>query len=293
MKAIHIESVLLTTTLVIAFFVSVNVFSENSSPLQNTSKPHFVALEANHPLAMAHQELKQAHEDFSKGNIGAVQKDLDAASKWLQNSKISNNTKTRDEAVKLANEIQTLHKQLIHPSDEHESMLTRFWHRSSALVKHEVQHLAKSWNSASTENKIFKHLLDARLYFRFAEHELFFSYNPKKTKGALNDTLEYLDKADKIANPGLHKKIVLLKKDIQILKKSHVNTSEQQSIINALETASASLRKASKESALRIKARLKILTTQIEDLKNEIGVLGLRQKYDAIMEKLLELDSEL
>ncbi len=84
-----------------------------------------------------------------------------------------------------------------------------------------------------------------------------------------------------------------MKKDIQILKKSHVNTSEQQSIINALETASASLRKASKESALRIKARLKILTTQIEDLKNEIGVLGLRQKYDAIMEKLLELDSEL
>jgi hypothetical protein len=293
MKAFHIKPGLLIVTLSMLFFISSKAYPENTLLPQATAISQAESLDSNHPLAMAHQELKQAYADFNKGDMKSVQKDLDAASKWLQDSKISNNIKTMDEVTKLVGEIQTLHKKSINTSDEHEGMLARIWHRSSALVEHEVQHIAKSWKSASIENEIYKHLLDARLYFRFAEHELFISHNPKKTKEALNDTIEYLDKADKIANSNIHEKITVIKKDIQTLENSDINTSEQQNIINALETASASLQKVNQDSAPRIQARLKTLTTQIEDLKNEIGVLGLRQKYDAIMERLHELDSEL
>jgi len=290
MKVSHIGSGFLVVTLSILFFVSSKAFSENRSSPQMGSTTHSITVESNHPLAMAHQELKQAHDDFNKGNIGAVQKDLDAASKWLQNSKISNNPKTRDEAAKLANEIQTLHKQLIHPSDKHESALARLWHRSTALVEHEVQHITKSWKDSSTANRTLKRLMDARLHFNYAEHELFRSNDVEQANEELNKTVAYLDKASEVATPRVREKIATIKKDIQRLPTSPANTNDEQMTIQALEKASISIDKASNSVSLEIQARSKKIALEIRNLKKDVTMLERRQQYNSMMERLRQLD---
>ena len=254
------------------------------------STTHAVTVESNHPLAMAHQELKQAHVDLNKGNIDAVQKDLDVASKWLQNSKISNNPKIRNEAAKLAHEIQILHKELIHPSDKHEGALARLWYRSTALVEHEVQRITKSWKYSSTANRTLKHLLDARLHFSYAEHELFRSHDVENANEELNKTVAYLDKASEVATPRVREKIATIKKDIQRLPTSPANTNDEQMIIQALKEASASIDKASNSVSLEIQARSKKIVLEIRNLKKDVIMLERRQQYNSMMERLRQVD---
>jgi len=251
---------------------------------------HPVTLESSHPLAMAHQELKQAHDNFNTGNIGSVQKNLDAASQWLQNSKISKNTKTRDEAAKLLNEIQDLHNQIIHPSDEHENILERLWHRSTALVEHEVQNIAKSWKDSSTANETLKYLLDARLHFNYTKHELFRSHDVERANEELNKTVAYLDKASEVAAPRVREKIATLKKDIQRLPTSPANTDDEQMIIQALEEASTSIDKASNSVSLEIQARSKKIALEIRNLKKDVIMLERRHQYNSMMKRLYQLD---
>ena len=61
MKAFLIGSGLLAASLAVLFFVTEQAVSENTA-----SASHSVSVESNHPLAMAHQELKQAHDDFQE-----------------------------------------------------------------------------------------------------------------------------------------------------------------------------------------------------------------------------------
>jgi hypothetical protein len=284
MKAIHIGSVLLSTTLVIVFFVSGNAFSENSAPLQNTSKSHSVSLEANHPLAMAHQQLEQAHVHYQKGEIDKVKINLDAAGKWLQGHQ------TNSEATELASEIKQLQEQINHPSDEHEGAISRLWHRSSALVVREIEHATKSWNDSTTANKTLKHLLDARLHFNHAEHELFRSHNIEKARYEIDNTLVYLDKANKVAIPRVRKKITSLKKDIEQLPTNNTNAAEIQTIIQALQAAGISVVKASHSVSPEIHARSKKIAKEISNLKKDIFLLEKRQQYDSVMKRLHQLD---
>ena len=288
MKAFLIGSGLLAASLTVFFFVSGQAVSENSA-----SASHSVSVESNHPLAMAHQELKQAHENFKKGDIDTVQKELDAASKWLQQPGLSDNTKTKDEAAALVQEIQQLQQKISHPSDQHEGAIARIWHRSSALVEHEIQHMTKSWSDVSTANKTIKYLLNAKLHFNYAEHDLFADHDSDNANKELSYTITYLDEADKVAIPRIRQQISVIKKDIQALASSHANAHEQQDIINALDMASASIRQASQSADPLIQARLKSLATEIGSLKSDIGMLEHRQQYDAILEKLRKLETEL
>ncbi len=288
MKAFLIGSGLLAASLAVLFFVSGQAVSENSA-----SAPHSVSVESNHPLAMAHQELKQAHEDFNKGDIDRVQKELNAASKWLQQPGLSDNTKTKDEAAALVQEIQELQQKISHPSDQHEGAIARIWHRSSVLVEHEIQHMTKSWSDVSTANKTIKYLLNAKLHFNYAEHDLFADHDSDNANKELSYTITYLDEADKVAIPRIRQQISIIKKDIQALANSHANAHEQQDIINALDMASASIRQASHSAVPLIQARLKSLAAEIGSLKSDIGMLEHRQQYDAILEKLRKLETEL
>jgi hypothetical protein len=288
MKAYLIGSGLLATSLAVLFFVSGQAVSENTA-----SASHSVSVESNHPLAMAHQELKQAHEDFKKGDIDTVQKELNAAGKWLQQPGLSDNIKTKDESAALVKEIQELQQKINHPSVEHEGAIARIWHRSSALVEHEIQHMTKSWSDVSTANKTMKYLLNAKLHFNYAEHDLFADHDSGNANKELSYTITYLDEADKVAIPRIRQQISVIKKDIQALANSHANDHEQQDIINALDMASASIRQASQSAVPLIQVRLKSLATEIGSLKNDIGMLEHRQQYDAILEKLRKLETEL
>jgi len=288
MKAFLIGSGLLAASLAVLFFVSGQAASENSA-----SASHSVSVESNHPLAMAHQELKQAYENFNEGDIDAVQKELNAASKWLQQPGLSDNAKTKDESAALVKEIQELQQKISHPSPEHEGAIARIWHRSSALVEHEIQHMTKSWHDVSTANKTMKYLLNAELHFNYAEHDLFTDHDNGNANKELSYTITYLDEADKVAIPRIRQQISLIKKDIQALANSHANAHDQQNILNALDMASASIHQASQSAVPLIQARLKSLATEIGSLKNDIAMLEHRQQYDAILEKLRKLQTVL
>ncbi len=287
MKAFLFGSGLLAALLAILFFVSGQAVSENS-----TSASHSVTVDSNHPLAMAHQELKRAHEDFNKGDIESVQKELNVASKWLQQPGLSDNMKTMDEVATLVQEIQELQLKISQSSD-HEGTIARFWHRSSTLIDHEIQHITKSWNDVSTANKTIKYLLNAKLHFNYAEHELFAAHESGDAKKQLSYAITYLDEADKVAVPHVRQQIAIIKKDIQELANSHTNAHEQQNVIDVLNTASVAIQQASQSAAPLIQDRLKRLSTEIDSLKSDIGVLAHRQQYDTILNKLLKLETEL
>ena len=222
-----------------------------------------------------------------------MQKELNAAGKWLQQPGLSDNTKTKDEAAALVQEIQELQQKISHPSDQHEGAIARIWHRSSALVNHEIQHMTKSWSDVSTANKTIKYLLNAKLHFNYAEHDLFADHDSDNANKELSYTITYLDEADKVAIPRIRQQISVIKKDIQALASSHANAHEQQDIINALDMASASIHQASHRAVPLIQARLKSLAAEIGSLKSDIGMLEHRQQYDVILEKLRKLETEL
>jgi len=279
--------------IIILLIVRDVVAVDNIGPAQLASNPLPVSVEANHPLAMAHQKLDHAKESYSKGDIDAVRQDLDAASKWLQDPELSHNTKAKDEAATLANDIQALQEEISHPSDEHEGAIARIWHRTTALVEHEIQHVKKSWSDTSTANKTMKHLLDAKLHFTYAEHDLFVAHNRDKANKEIRRTLIFLDEAEKVAIPHIKEQIATLKNDMQTLENSRIYESEQEKIMNVLMEASKSIQEVSQGVALPVQSKLQTLATEIGSLKNEIGTLESRQQYNAILEKFRKLNNEL
>ncbi|RUM94359.1 MAG: hypothetical protein DSZ28_03605 [Thiothrix sp.] len=294
MKKTLMGLILLTIAFAILFSISSNAVSDdNSGSAQMVSTPSPVSVEANHPLAMAHQKLDHAKENYSKGDIDAVQQDLEAASKWLKDPRLSNNTKAKDEAVILANEIQALQEEISHPSDEHEGTIARIWHRTTALVQHEIQHVKKSWSDTSTANKTMKHLLDAKLHFTYAEHDLFVAHNREKANKEISRTIIFLDEAEKVAIPRIREQIATIKNDMQILTDSRIYASEQEKIMSVLMDASQSIQEVSQGVALPVQSKLQTLAIEIGSLKNEIGTLESRQQYNAILEKFRKLNNEL
>lgn len=291
MKSSHIRSGLLAVVFLFGLFAASETFSQTA--MQNraglVSQPHPVSVEGNHPLAMAHQKLEQAHSDYRKGNIDAALDDLEAASRWLQDPKISGNVKTRDEAAKLADEVENLRKSIKSPTDEHEGTIARIWHRASVLVKHEIQNLERGWKETSTTNKTLKHLLDAKLHLNYAEHELFVSHETKKSSRDLNKAIAYMDEAYKVAAPEVREKIASIRVDLQKLSSNQIGTSEQKKIFNALDTARASLDGASQGVTPLIQVRLRAITSEIEDLKERIGILERQAQYEMILKKVREL----
>jgi hypothetical protein len=284
MKTIRTRSILLTTTFTIVFFISGNAVSEKPASPQTTSQPHSISIEANHPLAMAHQQLDQAREQYKKGKMDTVKINLEAASKWLQGHQENKN------AIELLREIKQLQAQINHPSDEYKNAISRLWHRSSALVVREVAHVTQRWHDSSVANKTLKHLIDARMRFNYAEHDLFINHNPKKARYELDNTLAYLDKANKIAPAPVREKITALKKDIQQLPTNKTNAAEIQTIIQALEAAGVSVEQASHSINPEIQHRSKKIAENLSHLKNDIFLLEKRQQYDAVMKNLQQLD---
>ncbi len=256
----------------------------------STAAPPQISVESNHPLAEAQQELEQAHTNYNKGDIEAVQQNLKASKKWLQSAEISKDSKTKNEAAGLAEEIQQLQEMLNHPSDKHQGTLTRLWHRSGALLGREIQHLSKSWSDTTTTNKTMSSLLNARLHFIYAEHELFNSHNAKKANIEINKTITYLDEAKNIATPRGREKIATLKDDILKLQGKHANATKQYSIIHTLEAAKISLEKARYSKNPEIQARINAILVEIKNLSTDVPMLKKRQQYDSIIKRLSRLD---
>jgi hypothetical protein len=294
MKPFHIGSELLLVSLFfLFFFISGKAVSENKTSPQTIPTPNSVSVEKNHPLAMAHQQIEQANKDYNNGDMDAVQKDLNAASKWLQNPELSKNIKTKEEAIKLHQEIQALQEKINHAPEEHEGIISRLWHRSTALIEHEIQHASKDWNDRSIANQTLKYLIDARLHFHYAEHDLFISHDIENASAEIKDTISYLDEASNVAPAKVKEQIVAIKKEIQTLANNSSRVPEQQKIIRSLDTANAAILEASQGVSPAILPRLKSISQNINNLKSELNSLENKQHYDEIMDKLHKLDQEL
>lgn len=284
MNAIPTGSSLLVTILAMSLFVSGNVASQTSALPDTDLKSQSVSVETAHPLAMAHQQLDQAREHYQKGEIEKVSKNLRSARKWLQGHQ------TNNEMTELESEIMQLEEKINHPSEEHKGAILRLWHRSSVLVKREIEQIAKSWNDASRASTTLKYLIDARTRFSFAEYDLFINHNAEKARHEIDSTLVYLDKASAVASPRIREIISSLKDDIQKLPINNSNAAEIQTIMQALEVASDSIDKAGQSVSLEIQARSKSIAEEIRTLRKEIILLEKRQQYDSIMERLHQLD---
>ena len=292
MKALHVGSGLLFVTLATFFFLSSNALSENSTtPSSIPPPPHTPSFDTNHPLAKAQKYLKQAREHYEKNDLEAVREDLKAASQSLHSAETSNDSKTSDEATKLNKEVQLLQEKIKNPSVQHEGAIARLWHRSSALVGREINQLAKSWNETSTANKTLKYLIDARLHFEYAEHDLFFSQDSEKANQEISKTLGYIDEAQQVAIPRVREKLASIKQDIEQLPNMPGSSATEQSIIDALEEASVSIRKAHNNANPDIQSRVQSIEEEISRLKNDIIMLEKRQKYNLIMDRLQQLDA--
>ena len=278
MKVFSMESGLLMAALILFFFGGHAVAEDLAL------KPHVVSVTDKHLLAIAQQQLKQAHEYYKKGEIDQVNKSLQAASQSLQGHQ------ENKAAAALVSEIKQLQEKISQSSDAHEGTISRLWHRSSALVAREIEHATKSWNDSSTANETLKYLIDARMHFSYTEHDLFANHNAEKANEDIKSTLTYLDKANAIANPQMREMITVLKKEIQHLPTDQTNAEEVQIILQALETAATSVEKANNSVSQEIQTRSKKIVTDIKNLKKDIFILEKRQQYDAVMEKLQNLD---
>lgn len=269
-------------------------FISNIATADNTdSHTAPVSIQSEHPLALAQQELEQAKESYNKNDIDAVQKNLEAATKLLQSLQTNSDEKTKSEAAKLAIDIQALLEKINHPSDQHEGVIARIWHRSTALVEHEVQHLGKSWSDTSRTNSALKHLDNAKLHFNYAEFDLFHIHDPEKVQTEITNTLTYVSKIEALDIPKINKKLESIKKDIQTLVKINKKPAKKQEIINALEMANIAINKASTSVNPKIQVRAKEIVKSINNLKADIEFLEDRKQYDAILKEFDQVNSML
>lgn len=292
MKALLIKANLSTILITSALVFPSEAISENTN-MQGSPLSHRITVENKHPLAMGSDMLNQAYTNYSAGNIDLASKNLADAKKWLQAHNFSRDEKTRSEVAKLVDEIYQLQEKINHPSKQDEGAIARLWHRSTSLVGREIDHLKKSWQKTSAANRTYKLLLDARLHFNYAEHELFVSHDKDKANTEISKVLTYLDEAAKIAIPKIHEQIASIKTDIIKLSNNQVSVLEEQMIINALNEADSSLEKASHSSSPEIQSRTKNLMSEIKNLKNDVVLLEKRHQYDVVMERLHSLDAQL
>lgn len=265
-------------------------FSENTAT-QNPTTPHQVTVEDKHPLAMGNKLLNQAMTNYKSGNLELTRQNLEDAKKWFQTQHFSEDEKTSREVATLVEEIQALQEKLSHPAQQEEGNIARLWHRSTSLIGREIDALKQKWHNASVANQIYRLLLDARLNFKYAEHELFRSQDNDKASKELKQVIAYLDQAMEIASPKIREQIAIIKSDINKLSNNSPVFSELETINTALDDALKSLEQVSRSESTEIQSRAKKLITEIANLKTDLVMLEKYQQYEQVMTKLRNLDA--
>ena len=90
-----------------------------------------------------------------------------------------------------------------------------------------LQQLVDSYLDSSATNAVLKHLLDAKMYLSTAEHDLLVSRDKESAQLDIENTINYLVEAEKIAQPEISEGIVAL---IENLKKLERKTKSSENI---------------------------------------------------------------
>ncbi len=236
-------------------------------------------------LNISRTQLNLAFENYNKGDITASKKNLKHASDWLNKAVEHSRSDTiKVEAQKLAASIDNFRLTLNKSSKKND--MARFWHQVTSLIKRESEHLMHSYGESSTNNEIMRYLLDAKMHFYTAEHDLFFSHGSNDVNLELRKSLEYLSQAEKRAKPKVKQSVNHLITEINDLISLSVpnkNARKQDSLLHSLENAINNLSEAESVAAPPTRLRLESLKQTVTKLKQDTLKNSLKGKYDSIM----------
>ena len=236
-------------------------------------------------LQVARDQLSLAFEQYNDGDIAASKQSLRKASDWLNKAVTHSEYDTiKTEAEKLASEIDSFRLTLSHSSEKND--ISRFWHQATSLILRESEQLIHSYITTSNDNTTVKHLLDAKMHFYSAEHDLFVSHDPKDAVQELNDSLEYLAQANAIAKIKVKARINKLIDDIKVLislTESSKDSWKKNMLIDSLDKAIINIANAESIATPPIKLRLKSIEQDIYQLQSDMQRTNLKSRYDSIM----------
>lgn len=236
-------------------------------------------------LHVARDQLALAFEEYNDGDIAASKQSLRKASDWLNKAVNHSEYDTiKAEAEKLAAEIDSFRLTLSQSSEHND--INRFWHHTTSLILRESEQLIHSYITTSNDNTTLRHLLDAKMHFFLAEHDLFVSHDSKDALQELNDSLEYLAQADAIAKPKVEARINKLIDNIKALislTESSKNSWKKNMLIDSLDEAISNVANAESIATPPIKLRLKLIEQDIYQLKLDMQRTNLKTRYDSIM----------
>jgi hypothetical protein len=236
-------------------------------------------------LHVARNQLTIAFDEYNKGNIPESRKSLKRASEWLYKAvNHSKSDKVQLESKKLATEIDSFLLTLNKASEQND--LVRFLHQTTSLIKRESEHLFHSYTESSNNNQTLKHLLDAKMHFYRADHDLFVSHNSIDAKLELENTLEYLDEANSIARLDIKPRVKKLIKNIYsliLLTESNQNNWNQNNLVISLDRSVKNLSDAKTIASPTDMLRLNLIIDNINQIKSDIQKNNIKIKYDSIM----------
>ena len=240
-------------------------------------------------LEVARNQLSTAFDKYNDGDISGAKKSLSKASGWLYKA-VAHSTydKVKIEAEKLAAEIDAFRQTLSHSSEQND--MVRFWHQATSLITRESEHIIHSYIKSSNENKLLKQLLDAKMHFFIADHDLFVSHDLKNAIKELNNSLKYLEHADSTARPELETRINNLINNIKALvsrTESNKESWKDDKVIDSLSKAIKNVTDAESSATPSIKLRLKSIEQNIYQLKLDMQKTNIKSKYDSIMADLI------
>jgi hypothetical protein len=256
-----------------------------------------VAEDSGYYLREARDRLEEAFDSYDEADPASAKKSLEEATVYLHKAaENSSSDKTREEARKLAAEIDKFRNKISQDPYQQENRIARFWHRVSSIIKREADHLVHSYMEISTAGKTLKHLLDAKMHLFNAEHDLFVSRDTDDAEVELSKVLGYLEEARRVAAPDVKRKIELFSEDIQSLR-AKITTSggiwKKDSVINALNQALANLEHAHESATPTTKLRIELIQEELQVLQMDVRRNSIRDDYDASMATIRSIINEL
>lgn len=272
---------ILKSTVIKFFLIQLFLISLSYQSVQAAEQDKY----ENTYLNVARTQLNIAFENYNKGNIAASKKNLKHASEWLYKAvEHSQSDIVKVEAKKLAVEIDRFRSTLNKSSGK--NGMARFWHQVTSLIKRESEHLIYNYTETLTHNRILKYLLDAKMHYSTADHDLFISHNSNDAKLELSKSLEYLVQAESLAKPESKlfvKNLIISIKEL--ISRSELNKSawKQDALIHSLNNAINNLSEAESVASRSDRLRVELIKKSISKLKKDTLKTSLKTKYESIM----------
>lgn len=236
-------------------------------------------------LNVSRTQLNIAFKNYNKGDITASKKNLKRASDWLNKAVEHSRSDTiKVEAQKLAKSIDSFRLTLNKSSEKND--MARFWHQATSLIKRESENLIHSYDESTTNNEILRYLLDAKMHFYVAEHDLFFSHDPEDVNIELRKSLEYLSQAEALKKTKVKahvKRLITNINELISLSDSNKNAWKQDTLLHSLDDAINNLSKAESVASPPTRLQLESIKKSVSKLKKDTLKRSLKGKYESIM----------